>query len=405
MKTHAAILIPMALLLAAAVPAQPSWSASPDQTMVAQSDNAFAVDLYGKLRAQPGNLFLSPASISTALSMVYAGASGNTASEMAAALHLTFASDRLYPAMGTLLAGMNAPHQGYQLHVANALWGQQGEDFLPAFLTVMKTDYGAGLHTVDFEHAAEPVRRTINEWVQQQTADKIKDLLPPRSVTPDTRLVLTNAIYFKGDWQTQFAKAETAPEDFHLSATNSIKVPMMHRSGSFGYFAGNGFQVLAIPYKGDELSMVVLLPNQVEGLPALEGSTTAAGLQRWTSRLRSTPKVNLSLPRFRMTGSFELNRALAALGVKSAFSRSAADFSAMNGKRNLWIGAAVHKAFVDVNEEGTEAAAATGITMRALAMVQEPPIEFRADHPFLFLIRENRSGIILFIGRVADPAD
>ncbi len=403
-KTHFAIIISFALLRPAAAPSQPASSLIPDQAALTQGNNAFAIDLYGQLRRQPGNLFFSPASISTAFAMAYAGASGTTAAEMASTLHFALPPDKLHPAMGALLAAFNAPHKGYQLRVADALWAQQGERFLPEFLKVNKTDYAAGLHMVDFEHASEPARLTINHWVEQQTADKIQGLLPPGSVDAATRLVLTNAIYFKGDWQSQFDKTSTALEDFHLSAANSVKAPLMHRTGSFRYFNGGSFQALEIPYQSGDLSMIVFLPNSIDGLPALEQSITVSSLQSWIDHLRFASKVNLALPRFKMTRQFSLNGALAALGMRQAFDRNSADFSAMTGRRNLWIGAAVHKAYIAANEEGTEAAAATGMTMQAAAMRQEPPpIVFRVDHPFLFLIRENRSGSILFMGRVTDP--
>ncbi len=258
---------------------------------------------------------------------------------------------------------------------------------------------------MDFKHASEAVRATINQWVAAQTADKIKDLLPPGILTPATRLVLTNAIYFKGDWQSQFDKAQTREEDFHLSAAQTVKAPLMHLQGRFSYFNGGTFQALELPYKSGDLSMIVLLPNDPAGLPALEQSLTAASARQWLSQLQPAAKVILTLPSFKMTEKFELNNALAALGMRQAFERGAADFSALTGKRDFWISAAIHKAYIDVNEEGTEAAAATGIVMRSMAMTRpEPPIVFRADHPFLFLIRDNRSGEILFMGRVADPA-
>jgi serpin B len=323
---------------------------------------------------------------------------------MAAALHFTLPPEQLHPAMGALLAGLNSPHAGYELHVADALWAQQGEHFLPQFVEVTRTDYAAGLHTVDFAHAHAAARATINGWVEKQTAEKIKDLLPTSAVTPDTRLVLTNAIYFKGDWKDPFDKAATGNEDFHLSASASVKTPLMHRTGGYGFFDGGSFKALEIPYNDGELSMIVLLPNDVDGLQALEQSLTPANLRDWTGKFQFTRKVILTLPRFTMTRSFQLNNALAALGMKLAFERGKADFSGMTGEPGLWIGSAVHKAFIDVNEEGTEAAAATGISIHAtVAMREPPPTVFCVDHPFLFLIREKKSGSILFMGRVTDP--
>jgi len=388
----------------AAAVAQSNPSPAPDQAAVVDGSNAFAVDLYAQLRRQNGNLFFSPESISTAFAMAYAGASGTTAAQMAATLHFTLPPDKLHPAMGALLAGLNGPHAGYQLRVADALWAEKDFTFLDDFLKLTSSDYGAGFNRVDFKRAPQAARASINQWVEEKTEDKIKNLLPPGSVTPTTRLVLTNAIYFKGDWQSQFDKAQTKDEDFHPSATQTVKAPLMHLTSKLGYFNGGTFQAVDIPYRTGELSMIVLLPNDAGGMPVLEQSLTAANAEQWLSQLRPGSNVVLTLPKFKMTQQFQLGGTLSAMGMTQAFERSAADFSAMTGKRDLWISAAIHKAYIDVNEEGTEAAAATGIVMRPLAMARpQPPIVFRADHPFLFLIRDNRSGAILFMGRVIDP--
>jgi serpin B len=404
MKSLLLMLVPLLFVREASGMAQTPPALTPDQAAVAQGNNAFAVDLYGQLRKQNGNLFFSPESISTAFAMAYAGARGPTATEMAATLHFTLPPDRLHPAMGALLNSLNAAHPGYQLHVADALWAEKDYTFLEDFLKLTSDDYGAGFNRVDFKGAPDATRLTINQWVEQKTEDKIKDLLPPGSVKTDTRLVPTNAIYFKGDWATQFSKAATQDEDFHLSATQTIKAPLMHLRTKFGYFSGGTFQAVAIPYKSGELSMIVFLPNDAAGLPALEQSFTATNVQKWLSGGWRNNEVILTLPKFKMTSEFELADALGALGMTQAFQRGAADFSGMTGKRDLWISAAIHEAFVDVNEEGTEAAAATGIVMRSMAMAYEPPpIVFRADHPFVFLIRDNLSGGILFMGRVSDP--
>jgi serpin B len=398
------LLLPLLFLQKDPAMAQTSTPPTPDQTAVVEGNNTFAVGLYSQLRKQDGNLFFSPESISTAFAMAYAGARGATASEMANTLHFTVPPERLHPAMGQLLENLNAAHQGYQLHVADALWAEKDYTFLEDFLKLTASDYGAGFNRVDFKGAPESVRSTINQWVEQKTENKIKDLLPSGAVSSATRLVLTNAIYFKGDWQTQFDKASTKEEDFHLSQAQTTKAPLMHLQGRFNYFGGGTFQVLDIPYKSRELSMIVFLPDDANGLSLLEQSFTAANVQKWLSQLQPLAKVILTLPKFKMTQQFELGGALSAMGMSQAFDRNAADFSGMTGKRDLWISAAIHKAFIDVNEEGTEAAAATGIVMRSMAMVREqPPIIFRADHPFLFLIRDNRSGGILFMGRVTDP--
>jgi serpin B len=381
-----------------------SPSATADRAAVVEGNNAFAMELYGQLQDRSGNLFFSPESISTALAMTYAGARGDTASEMAKTLHFTLPADRFHPAMGALLSNLNAAHDGYQLRVANALWAQQGYTFLNDFLKLTKTDYGAGLNQVDFEDATEAARLTINRWVEQKTEDKITNLLPPGSLSSKTKLVLTDAIYFKGDWQTQFDKTQTNDEDFHLSTAQNVKAPLMHREGGFNYFNGGTFQILEIPYKSAELSMLVFLPNDASGLRALEQSLTSPNMKQWFGQLRQVPKVVLTLPKFKMTQQLELRDTLGAMGMPLAFD-ARADFSRMTDNRGLFISAAIHKAYIDVNEEGTEAAAATGIRMMRPTMVrvQTPPIIFLADHPFIFLIRDNRSGGVLFIGRVTDP--
>lgn len=390
-------LIPVALVAQSSAPAA-------DQAALAQGNNAFAVDLYGQLRAQPGNLFFSPESISTAFAMAYAGARGQTATQMQRVFHYTLPPEKLHPAMGALLKAMNAPHQDYELHTADALWAEEDATFLPDYLKLMQDDYGAGLRRVDFEHAPEAVRGTINQWVAQETNNRIQNLIGPGVLTPQTRLVLTNAIYFKGTWLDQFPASYTESEDFYLSAQQTVKTPLMHRTGDYSYYDGGTFQELQLPYKGEELAMVVLLPKQKDGLAALEKRFTAAAASTWIERLKPADKVIVTLPRFTMTQQFELNGALSALGMPQAFSGSA-DFSGMTGKPEFTISAAIHKAFIEVNEQGTEAAAATSTVMMATAMrVQEPPpIIFRADHPFLFLIRDTGTGEILFLGRLENP--
>jgi serpin B len=402
--------LPGAILLVVsscpAVAAKPGAVSAADQAEVTKGNNAFALDLYGHLREQKGNLFFSPESISTVFAMADAGARGPTAAEMARVFHFTLPPDRLHPAMGALLADMNAPHPGYELRVADALWAQQDARFLPNYLQLMQSDYGADFHRVDFKTQPEAVRGTINGWVEQQTNNRIQNLIGPGVLTPMTRLVLTNAIYFKGTWRNPFEKGATQDGEFHLSAAQTATAPLMHRTGAYRYYDGGAFQELELPYEGDDLAMVVLLPKQTDGLPALEQRFTAAAAQQWIDELAPAHKVILTLPRFTMTQQFELSGTLSAMGMPQAFT-PAADFSGMTGKPELSISAAIHKAFIDVNEEGTEAAAATSTVMVATAMLrpaqEPPPIIFRADHPFLFMIRDTKTGGILFMGRVEDP--
>ncbi|HWE37502.1 MAG TPA: serpin family protein [Isosphaeraceae bacterium] len=376
-----------------------------DRDAVVAGCNAFALDLYDRLRAGEGNLFLSPASIATALAMTYAGARGETAAEMERTLHLTTGPERLHRAMKELLEELNAGGKagGYRLAVANALWLG---DLLPVheeFVTLIEEHYGAGLHAVDFQNAAEEARKRINAWVEGQTEGKIRDLIAPGMLTPLTVLVLTNAIYFKGDWLAKFEKRQTRDEPFHVAAGRDVPVPLMRRTGEYEYHDAGSFQALRLAYRGD-LSMVVLLPKKVGGLLALEESLTPKRLASCLDALRRREVIVL-LPRFQVEARFGLNDALAAMGMSQAFDRLRADFSGMVGPPGASIDAVVHQAFVAVDEKGTEAAAATAVVMVARSMATpgpQPPV-FRADHPFLFLIRDDRTGLILFLGRVVDP--
>jgi len=406
MKGLLSSLIVCFFLAPSASSAQTPPQADTDKASVVEGNNAFAVDLYGKLRNQSGNLFFSPISVSTALAMTYAGARGETASEMATTLHFTLPPERLHPAVGALLSGLNAPHNSYQLRIANALWAQKGYPVLDSFLKLNKTDYGASLNRVDFFGAPEAARSTINQWVAQKTNDKIHNLIQPGVLRADTRLVLTDAIYFKSDWQTQFEKYETKDDDFYLNSRRHVTAPMMHRTGKFSYMKGNGFRALEISYKDFETSMIVFLPGTYDGLPALESSLTAANLRQWMGQLQPVPKVILAMPRFTVTRDFGLQETLGTMGMPDAFDRALANFSGIAGSRKLFLSEVIHKAFINVDEEGTEAAAATavfGVLGAIFGGPEEPPIPFTVDHPFIFLIRDNRSGSILFMGRVTDP--
>jgi serine protease inhibitor len=381
-------------------PARPQTVA--DVAPTARAVNTFACDLYGKLRGQDGNLFLSPYSISAALTMTYAGANGPTADEMARVLHLGGHPDTAHTGQAALMRQLlGRPDAGYELHVANALWVQKDFALLQTFLDTMNTHYGAGAKSADFAGATEQTRQTINAWVEDHTKDKIQELLKPGVLDTLTRLVLTNAIYFKGTWASQFKEDATKPAPFHASPNATVDTPMMSQTHEFGYLEDKSLQVLEMPYTGGDLSMVVLLPKAQDGLPALERSLTAERASQWVDSLRPR-NIQVYLPRFKTTAEFELNDVLTQLGMRLAFDNSSADFSGMTGNRDLYISAVVHKAFVDVNEEGTEAAAATAAVVRTKAMPMRPPV-FRADHPYLFLIRDTRSGAILFMGRVADP--
>ena len=374
-------------------------------TAIVRGDNQFAVDLYSQLdREQAGkNLFFSPTSVSVALAMTAAGAHGPTQSEMANVLHLDADLAQAHAHYHRLLAQWNAvgEKRAYQLRVANRLWGQKGYSIRPDFLALTRQQYGAEMLLLDFAQA-DAASREINHWVEQQTNGKIKDLIPPRSLDATTRLVLTNAVYFKGDWVQPFDKRNMREEDFAVSGQGKVKVPLMHQQTKFGYAEEETFQVLELPYAGQELSMVVLLPKNADGLPELEKSLTVDTFAALMSKLH-VREVNAYLPKFKLETSFGLKPTLAAMGMKRAFTGEA-DFSGISTTEALYISAVLHKAYVDVNEEGTDAAAATGVVMKAMAVRRPQPIPvFRADHPFLFLIRDTKAGSILFMGRLTKP--
>jgi serpin B len=383
--------------------AQPLPNYSKDALAVAHNNNEFALDLYGQLGKEKGNVFFSPYSISSALAMTYAGARGKTEQAMRKTLHFDLPNQRFHPAFGELVHGFNAQDakRPYQLSVANALWGQKGFTFLPAFLKVAQDQYEAGLKQLDFAKDPEKSRQTINAWVEDKTHDKIKQLLQPGTVQNDTRLILTNAIYFKSSWFDQFKKNATKQEDFTTTGVAKVKVPMMHKFEKLQYAEGDGFQAVNVPYKNYALSMIVLLPK-AGGLGALEKSLTADNLGTWLKKMEMY-EVDLKLPKFKITAQFKLKPTLTAMGMGVAFSDSA-NFSGMTSQEGLKIDQVVHKAFVDVNEEGTEAAAATAVIMAPTAApVKVRRATFHADRPFVFLIRENRTGSILFMGRVTNP--
>jgi serpin B len=371
---------------------------------VTKGNTQFALELYGKLRDREGNLFFSPFSISTALAMTYGGARGETAAEMAKTLHFGPDQHRLHAGFAALRADLNRGNlkkRGYEVSTANALWVQKNFGLLPDFINLTRDSYHAGLNEVDFQGATEQARETINAWVEDKTQHKIKDLLQPGIISADTRLVLTNAIYFKGFWASQFKKKATREEVFKTAAGSSVKTPLMHQKARFNYMKGDDFQALELPYQAKDVSMVVFLPDKVDGLAAFEKRLMEPQLKQWLGQLRSQ-EVQVALPRFKLTAEFNLNKTLEALGMRQAFAAGRADFSGISGSgRNLFIQAVVHKAFVDVNEEGTEAAAATGVAIALTALPQSTV--FRADHPFVFLIRDNRSGSILFMGRMSRP--
>ena len=391
-----------------------AWSAEPDKMpltadakAVAEGNNQFASDLYARLRSdKPTNLFFSPYSISTALAMTDAGAKGLTEKQMSDVLRFSVSRDKLGPAFAQLRQTLVSKDEkpDFQLRVANRLWGQQGFHFLPAYLQTTKDEYGAELGLVDFKKQAEGARKEINAWVEEQTDHKIKDLLAPGVLNSDSRLVLTNAIYFKARWQTEFTKGATADAPFHVSAEKNDSVPMMHQTHRFSYGESEDVQALELPYGRGNLAMLILLPKKNDGLADLEKGLNGENVKKWTANLK--PRlVQVSLPKFKLNAEFSLAKVLDSMGMKLAFSDQA-DFTGMSNEEPLKISAVIHKAFVDVNEEGTEAAAATAVVItRAMAVMPRPEetVVFHADHPFVFLLRDHQTGSILFMVRLANP--
>ncbi len=376
---------------------------------VAEGNTAFAIELYAQLtKAKNDNLFFSPYSISTALAMTYIGAKGKTATQMAQVLNFPDSKTKLHPIFFRLQKQVNdAAHDDIELKVANAIWSQQKHSFVKDFKDSLQKYYQANLQKADFKTAHEPVRQKINAWVEKQTNDKIKNLIKKGVLNRLTRMVLVNAIYFKGNWVTPFDSSDTKNTPFWTTAADSVEVPMMNQKHWFGYMENTDLQLLELPYDaannseaGNDLSMLVLLPRERDGLAKLEKLLNPQNLAKWLLSLRHQ-KVKVFLPKFKINTGFELSKTLTSMGMPNAFGNKA-DFSGMDGTKNLYLTSVVHQAFVDVNEKGTEAAAATGVIVGTRSIAPPSPT-FRADHPFIFLIRHNLSGSILFIGRIVNP--
>jgi serpin B len=377
---------------------------------LAAGNNTFAFDLYQRLRGGKGNLFFSPYSISTALAMTYAGARGQTAREMADTLHFDLPPDELHPAFNAL--GMELASRGkqatgrrgkpFRLHIANAMWARTGHVFLPSFLDLLSQQYGAGVRLLDFARDPGACRITINDWVSQETDGKITELVPRDVLDSYTAFVLTNAIYFDAAWLRPFSHESTSPQPFHLLDGGQVSAEMMHKTAEFAYTEGEDFQALDLPYSGDELAMLILLPARGQ-FKEFEASCDAARVGPIIARLGQR-RVVVTLPRFTFECSFSLKQTLSEMGMPTAFEWPGADFSGMDGRRLIYLWAVLHKALVRVDEEGTEAAAATAVVGRmGGAGPAARPVEFTADRPFVFLIHDRASGEILLLGRVLDP--
>lgn len=374
-----------------------------EQSGIAVGNNQFASDLYKVLSKEEGNLFFSPFSIRTALAMTYGGARGNTAAQMAQVLSFPTNQKKFHPEMGTFIKELNesGSKKSFQLNIANALWGQTGYKFLSEFLLLTRDNYGAKFSKLDFIHQTEEARQTINNWAERKTRGKIKNLIPKGIISPLTRLVLTNAVYFKGTWEVQFDKENTRDGVFILDSGGSVDAPfMIHEKVKFKYLENARFQALEMPYEGDRLAMTIFLPKENYGLAKFEKSMTAGKLSAWIAAFKET-ELYVSIPRFKTTLFFRLDNVLKKMGMVDAFSMWLADFTGMAAKRELFIRAVVHKAFVNVNEEGTEAAGSTGVIIDLKAV----STMFIADRPFVFMVRDVETGAILFFGRMVNPVE
>jgi serpin B len=384
----------------------PEASTSELATLV-EGNSTFAFNLYQQLKEEEENLFYSPHSISVALAMTYAGARSETEQQMAEALQFRLPQDQLHPAFNALALELDSrgegaqgkDGEGFRLNIINAIWGQRDYTFLDEFLDLLAVNYGAGLRVLDFIGAPEESRVTINDWVAEQTEDRIENLIPKGLINTMTRLVLTNAIYFNAAWAYPFEEDLTSDGVFHLLDGGEVTVPMMHQTESFGYAEGDGYQAVELPYDGGELSMVILLPASGQ----FEAFEEALDVEQANAIINALGRkeVVLTMPKFEFDSEFSLGETLAALGMPIAFSGDA-DFSGMTGTRELYIADVVHKAFVSVDEAGTEAAAATAVVMEMTAMPET--VEVTIDRPFIFLIRDIETGAILFVGRTLNPA-
>ncbi len=369
---------------------------------LSEANRAFALDLYQALRAEEGNLFYSPYSISTALAMAFAGADGATRQQMADALRFTLAPDAVHPAFNALDLSLTSPggEDTFRLNVANALWAQADYDFLASYLDTLAMHYGAGVRLADFTQDAtrEEAREAINAWISDQTEGKIEELLQRDGLSADSRLVLLNAIYFKGEWVTPFDGGLDI--DFALLDGDRVSVPAMSRRVQTPYVVGDGFEAFALEYKGERARMVVLVPD-VGTFDKFEQALDADWLAEIMADLQPTD-VQVTMPTFEFDSRFALRDALVSLGMADAFAPGTADFSGMDGTRDLFIQSVVHQAYVAVDEEGTEAAAATGITVGIVSM---PMNTITVDRPFIFAIHDVETDTLLFVGRVVNPLE
>lgn len=368
--------------------------------MIGHINNAFAVNFYNALKATEGNFLFSPYSILTAFAMTYAGARGETEQQIAKVFGFS-PGEEFHATVSNLEKQLKAEqqHNDVLLLSANSIYPQIQYPFLDRFLSLLEQYYQVNLTEVDYQNNLQAAQDTINHWVAEQTQNKITELIPPNALTELTRLVLVNAVYFKGKWASPFEKDLTITEPFWVTSEHQIKVPMMQQSGRFSYAENLEVQVLELPYGGENFSLMILLPREKNGLAELEKNLTLENFYQWLQPMYPR-QVEVSLPRFQVNFKSELSHALTEMGVKDAFNRDKANFSGMDGQENwLYIENVFHQAGIEVNEEGSEATAASAVQIAERCL----PPSFIANHPFMFLITENQTGTILFLGRLVNP--
>jgi serpin B len=365
------------------------------------ANNQFALDLYSRYKSKDENIFFSPYSISSALAMTYEGARGQTADEIQRVFHFSSDKDKMRSDFLNVYNELNKADKPYKLTTANALWAQKDYPFIQDYFNTVEKYYDGKVTNLDFRLETENSRKTINAWVENKTNDRIKNLIPKGALDPVTRMVLTNAIYFKANWSQQFNNQTTYDQEFKLSSGANTTVKMMHETGNFNYGETNDLQILEIPYLGDDISMLILLPKG-NSLSKLENSLSTDNLANWKKSMNYT-EVQLSLPKFKFETGYLMSNDLKEMGMPTAFSANA-DFTGMSQTHELFISEVIHKTFVEVSESGTEAAAATAVIVAGTGYPEHQPKIFDADHPFIFLIQQKDTGNILFIGRVFNPA-
>jgi len=373
---------------------------------IVDSNNQFALDLYSKYKIKDENIFFSPYSLTSALSMTYEGAKGTTAEEMQKVLHLPSDINKVRNDYLNIYNKLNIEDKPYKLFVANALWAQKDYTFSKDYFDNVEKYYNGKVTNLDFKTDTENSRLTINNWVENKTNDKIKDLIPKGILTQDTKLVLTNTIYFKANWTLPFDPGTTNDQDFNLNSGNKIKVKTMHQTANYNYMENDELQMLEMPYQGNDISMIVILPKQGR-FDDVENYLTSDNIAGWKNSMQDQ-EVDVAFPKFKFETKYLMKQDLINMGMPTAFT-DVADFSGMTGKTDLKISEVIHQAFINVSESGTEAAAATAVIMAPTAVfnpVDKPkPKEFIAEHPFIFIIQQKDTGNILFMGKVNNPSN